>query len=255
MAYGYGVWIVIFFLISFALGCLYGPITRSQACRLIFLPAFLAFSIAKAIACAITGTKIKEFAPFGDDTDLVGYNIRTAGWWRVMLVNLVTYMLALSLLIVIAWACESRIGYRGKLPVKAKNAEQVIHSSAHFLVDAFLKTTKLVWKAVGRAIFKGDMAVLLYLYFVVGLLLAMPTPKEEFKYGLLGAVLLGLVILGFTALFLLRSEGQELAAKAWAVLSFATAMTLYLLGASLIGVGGLRIFGLVKQKPPKRDDD
>ncbi|TET36331.1 MAG: hypothetical protein E3J72_08820 [Planctomycetota bacterium] len=249
----YAAWIVIFFMISFALGCLYGPITRSQACRLIFMPAFLAFAITKAIACGVTGTRIKEFAPFGDDTDLVGYNIRTAGWWRVMLVNLITYMLALSLLIVIAWACESRIGYRGKLPVKAKNAEQVIHKSAHFLVDAFLKTTKLVWKALGRAIFKGDVAVLLYLYLVVGLLLAMPTPKEEFKYGLLAAILLGLVICGLSYLIILRRPGY--AYKAWAVLSFATAMTLYLLGASLIGVGGLRIFGLVKQKPPQRDDD
>jgi len=252
MEFAYGIWIVVFFLISFALGCLYGPITRGQLCRIIFMPGFLAFAFVKALACAITGTRIKEFAPFGDDTEIVGYNIRTSGWWRAMLVNMITYMGMLAMLIVIAWACESRIGFRDKLPVKVKSGEQMIYKGAHFVVDAFLNTTKLVWKAVGRTIFQGDFAVLLYLYLVVGLLLAMPTPKDEFKYGLLGAVLLGLLIFGISYLFVLKRA--DFAKDAWNVLSFATAMTLYLLGASLLGVGGLRIFGLVKEKPPKRDD-
>ena len=75
------------------------------------MPGFLAVSILKSIGCAITGTKIREFAPFGNDTELVGYDIKKAGWIRVTIVNLFTLLATISLFILIAWSFDSRIGF------------------------------------------------------------------------------------------------------------------------------------------------
>ncbi|MHC4662308.1 MAG: hypothetical protein ACYS8W_11525 [Planctomycetota bacterium] len=247
----YAVWIVLFFLLSFALGMLYGPITRTQACRLIFLPGFLAVAIIKAIGCGVTGTKVKEFAPFGDDTDLCGYDIRKAKWWRATIINLVTLVGTLALIIVIAYACEARIGHKGKFPASSGSFAHMVRDTGHYVVDSFVNTTWLMWGAI-KAIFSGDFAVLLYLYLVIGLLIAMPVPPEEFKYGLIGTLALGLIVFGLSYLVTAKPGFRN---TSLGVLSFAMAMTLSLLGVSLVGVGGLRIFGLVKQKPPHRDDD
>lgn len=251
MAFSYVIWLFVFLFVSYGLGRLYAPLRRSRLFKIIFLPGFLAMGSMKLLACSISGAEIRSVRIFARDREIVSYDPEDVSLLGKVILATFPLIGAFLIFAFVAWGFAYPLGFMQEL--SAAQPPPAMTGSIHHLGGTVLHSLEEMMQATGGAFYaagEGNYMPFLYLYIIISILLAMPPPKGELKYAVLGVLIVAVVIWAVTwAGIQVSGRAAGACQDLWLIFSFALAMLVYVTAVTLTAI---LISGLIQSLTARR---